>query len=76
MKRIIVLGMLCLLLAACAPSIATIEVDYDLDAEVSCAWVAGTGLRICEIYLSDGTLCISATTSRGDGGVGLACNWK
>jgi hypothetical protein len=77
MKRIIVLGMLCLiLLAACAPpSNLAIVSEEDVVSKSNCQRITSY-VRACEFRLLDGTLCVVAYTGNTSGGAGVSCDWK
>jgi len=76
MKRIVILGLLCLiLLAACASTPVSEVSEGEITAALRCQQLTSI-VRACEFRLLDGTFCVIAYTGSHTGGVGLSCNWK
>lgn len=79
MKRIVILGLLCLILLASCVSADIVEdlekVSDTVPSSVIC-YTLSMSARACEFRLRDGTLCVVGQTTSSQGGAAITCNWK
>lgn len=76
---IILIVLLSLLITSCAErtlSLATIDVPDGMQITDAQCTRLNTYVRLCEVTLRDGTLCMVAHTGSVNGGVSIDCNWE
>ena len=65
-----------LLVAGCADTPATFELPDDLQASGENCERISAYVWLCEVYLSDGTLCAVTQINNYAAGTGISCDWK